>query len=104
MITQGLAQEHVVVWRRESPDIFTNAPGLIRLPGGGLLVAFVELSISGGQALYLKSDRDAIAEAGVKDQRFGIRVVEQVEQLVVQIAIVDVDGHAPALEGGELRL
>jgi hypothetical protein len=45
---------------------------------------------------------DAVAEARVEDERLGVGVVQQVEQLVVEVAVVDVDGHAAELHAGEL--
>ena len=45
MITQGLAQDHTVVWRTPERTIRTDAPGLIRLPSGRLLVMFVQIYI-----------------------------------------------------------
>ena len=47
---------------------------------------------------------NAVAERRVEDQRLGIGVVEQVPQLVVEVAVVDVDRHAANLEGPVLGL
>ena len=54
---------------------------------------------------YLQSHPcDAVAERRVEDDRLGVGVVEEVPQLVVEVAVVDVDGHAAHLEHAELRL
>ena len=47
---------------------------------------------------------DAVAERGVEHQSLGIGVVEQVPQLVVEVAVVDVDRHTADLEGAVLSL
>ena len=47
---------------------------------------------------------DAVAERRVEHERFGVGVVEQVPQLVVEVAVVDVDRDAAHLERAELRL
>ena len=39
----------------------------------------------------------------MEDQYLGIRVLEQVEQFVIEVAVVDIDGHAARLHGRELR-
>jgi len=38
----------------------------------------------------------------VKDQYFGVRVLDQVHQLFVQVPVIDVDGHGAVLEGAVL--
>ena len=48
--------------------------------------------------------RDAVAERGVEHERLGVGVVEQVPQLLVEVAVVDVDRHAADLERGVLGL
>jgi hypothetical protein len=40
----------------------------------------------------------------VEQEDLGVGVVEQVGELVVELAVVDVDVDGPRLEGGELRL
>jgi hypothetical protein len=40
----------------------------------------------------------------VEDDRFGIGVVEEIPELVVEIPVVDVDRHAAHLEDAELGL
>ena len=47
---------------------------------------------------------DTIGERRVVHQRLGVGVVEQVPQLVVEVAVVDVDGHAAHLERPVLGL
>ena len=47
---------------------------------------------------------DSIAERRVEHQGLGVGVVEQVPQLVVEVAVVDVDRHAAHLERSVLRL
>ncbi len=42
--------------------------------------------------------RDAFAESHVKDDDFSIGVVDQVEELIVEIAVVDVVGNRAQLE------
>ena len=43
---------------------------------------------------------DVVAERAVEQQRFGVGVVEQVDELVFEIPVVHVDGNAAHLEGG----
>ena len=48
--------------------------------------------------------RHPVAERRVEHERLGVRVVQEVRELVVQVAVVDVDRHRPRLEPAELRL
>ena len=38
-----------------------------------------------------------LAQRGVEDQRLGVGVLEQVDELVVDVAVVDIDGDHPCL-------
>jgi hypothetical protein len=43
-----------------------------------------------------------IAQRGVEEDDFGIGVVQQIGQLIIQVAVIDVDRAAPVLERAEL--
>ena len=45
---------------------------------------------------------DPVAERRVEDHDLAVGVLEQVVQLVVEVAVVDVDRHGPLLERGEV--
>ena len=47
---------------------------------------------------------DTVAERGVEHERLGVGVVEQVPELLVEVAVVDVDRDAAQLERGVLGL
>ena len=47
---------------------------------------------------------DAVGQRGMEEQRLGVGVVEQVPELLVEVAVVDVDRHAAHLECAVLGL
>ena len=52
---------------------------------------------------FAQHARDPVAEARVEDQHLHVGVVEQVAQLVVEVAVVDVDRDAAHLDRGVVR-
>ena len=58
----------------------------------------------GQQGQLVAHGGDARRELLVEHQRLEVGVVEQVAQLLLDVAVVDVDGHGPQLEHGQQGL
>ena len=101
--------EHVEIVRREAPRRRRLRRGEGRLvvesAGQQRLAGFVRHLQPERELRELAADaREERGEARVIDHRPGLRVPKQVEQLLVHVAPVDVEGHGARLEGAEHAL